>query len=365
MPTYDRLCLTDFEARLSLGDARVDLRAATPFARASVRIFASEQAGVLVVRYRDQTEEPVAQTIALERWGSRRILHWYRKIRRDVPRSLLDTGAGCDREHLWIRQRLRDLHFAVALRCEGTGDPRRLHRRAVVFASPAMTEMEATAYLAVVTSEEASDPLAAAIKRVDRAAERGSDALEVEHRRSWRRFWEASFVDLPDEQDYLENHWYLASYHTHSCAQGRYPPNHIDALWAWNRDVRPWAHYYHWNEQIHVWPLHATGHPELAMPYYRWRRAMLDHAIEDARRVHGRSGAFYSDVSNRRGYQDTGPGLRENLTPGPQIAADFWRHYQYTSDRAFLKEMAYPVIREVTRFYLDTVVPGAHGRFTF
>jgi hypothetical protein len=88
--TYDRVYLTDFEARLRLADARVDLRAATPFASASLEAFASD-AGVLVLRYRDTTEEPVARTIALERWGTRSFIHWYRKIRRDVPLSLLAT----------------------------------------------------------------------------------------------------------------------------------------------------------------------------------------------------------------------------------------------------------------------------------
>jgi len=111
--------------------------------------------------------------------------------------------------------------------------------------------------------------------------------------------------------------------------------------------------------------MHAAGHGELALPYYGWRRAMLDHAIEDARRVHGRDGAFYTDVANRRGYQATDTALSHNLTPGPQIAADFWRHYQYTRDGSFLREEAYPVIREVTRFYLAAVTEREDGRYTF
>lgn len=90
-----------------------------------------------------------------------------------------------------------------------------------------------------------------------------------------------------------------------SCCKGRFPPNHIYGLWGWNRDVFPWAHYYHWNEQLHVYSLHACGHPELALPHLRYRRAMLDQAVADARRVHGRAGAFYTDVANRKGYQDT------------------------------------------------------------
>lgn len=365
LPTYDQLYLTDFEARLRLAEAQVDVRAATPFARLSATIFVSEAAGVLVVRYQDQTDDALARRIEFSRWGSRSLPHWYRKIRREDGRALKGATSGARGMCVWLTQELRNLHFALAARFVGPVQAQPVHPRAAGFTSEPTTTFAGTLYLAVVTSEETDDPLAEATSRVERAASRGAPELADEHQRSWQRFWESSFVDLPPKQDYLENLWYLNSYHLGSCCKGRYPPNHINALWSWNRDVRPWAHYYHWNEQLHVWPMHATGHGELARPYYHWRRAMLDHAVTDARRVHGREGAFYSDVSNRRGYQATEPGLSHNLTPGAQVAADFWRHYQFTRDRVFLDQEAYPVIREVTRFYLASLAPASDGRSTF
>lgn len=367
LPTFDRLYLTDFAGRLRLAEAQVDIQSATPFASVSTEAFASEAAGVLVLRYRDWTEEALPRRVELARWGTRSLLHWYRRLRRDDPLTLRATEAGTDGEHLWITQQLREMHFAMAACLDGPARPRRLHRRVGVFESDPVMNFEGTIYLAVVTSEEADDPLSAAIERVGAAARQGVASLREDHRRAWRHFWEASFVDLPPKQDYVENLWYLNSYHVASASRGRYPLNHINAIYSWNRDLRPWAHYYHWNEQIHVWPLHTIGHGELAMPYYRWRRGMLERAMEDARRIHDREGAFFSDVSNRKGYQAVQPeeGLGLNLTPGPQIAGDFWRHYAYTRDEAFLQEYAYPLIREVTRFYLDTVTQRGDGRYTF
>jgi alpha-L-fucosidase 2 len=367
LPSLDRLYLTDFAARLRLADAAIDLRAATPFSAITAQAFISEAAQVLVVRYQDQTEEPLPRRIEAARWGTRSLLHWYRRIRRHDPLPLQGTDVGADERHLWITQQLRQLHFAVAVLVAGPATPQRLHQRAGAFISAPVTDFAATVYVAVVTSEEADDPLATAITRVDRAAEAGADAIFAEHSTRWRRFWEASFVDLPPEQDYVENLWYLNSYFVASASRGRYPLNHINANFGWNRDIMPWAHYYHWNEQMHIYPLHATGHAELALPHLRWRRAMLPHAIDDAQRVHGRQGAFYCDVSNRQGYQAVYPGdsLSRNLTPGPQIALQFWQHYSYTRDEAFLRDDAYPVIREVTRFYLDTVEQREDGRYTF
>ncbi len=365
LPIFDRLYLTDFAARLHLAEAEVEIRAATPFAEMAAEIFVSKAAGVLVVHYHDWTEEKLPRRIELNRWGSRAFPHWYNKIKRDVPLSLTATQVGCDATHFWICQPLRGMHFAVVARLDGPARPRRVHNQATVCESEPMQEFEGTVYVAAVNSEEANDPLAEARRRVDIAVEQGFVALRQEHRRWWSNFWQASFVDLPPEQDYIENLWYLNSYHLASCCQGRYPPNHIYALWAWNRDVFPWAHYYHWNDQLHAWPVHAIGHGELAMPYYRYRRTMLEHVMKDARRIHNLEGAFYTDVANRKGYQAAREEvLSHNLTPGPQIAADFWRHWQYTRDKDFLKEYAYPVIREVARFYAGILRRREDGRYT-
>src|SRR5919198_2611663 len=116
LPLYDRLYLTGFAARLRLAEARVELRAEAPFGRASAEVLASSAFGVLVVRYRDETEEEVPRRIGLERWGTRSLLHWYRHVKRDVPLSLRGSRCGTDGQHLWIEQELRALRFAVVLR---------------------------------------------------------------------------------------------------------------------------------------------------------------------------------------------------------------------------------------------------------
>lgn len=367
LPSFDRLYLTDFEGRLRLAEAQIDIRSATPFSRIHAEALISEAARVLVVRYRDETEEAVPRRIELSRWGTRCMLHWYQHIQRSALENLSLTGtqAGTDGTHLWITQKLRGLHFAVAVRVDGAASPHRLHKRGGVFESEPVKTFEGTVYLTVVNSEEAEDPLAAAIAQVDAAAQQGVESVVEEHRRSWQRFWETSFIDLPPEQDYIENLWYLNSYHVGSTCKGRYPLLHIHALWAWNRDLFAFPWYGHWNDQLHLYSLHAIGHPELALPHLRWRRAMLDQTIDDARQVHNRSGAFYSEIANRKGYQDIHGVSKDSLNPGPQIAAQFWQHYQYTQDRVFLEESAYPVIREVARFYLESLEKRGDGRYTF
>ncbi len=120
-------------------------------------------------------------------------------------------------------------------------------------------------------------------------------------------------------------------------------------------------YYFHWNEQWYAWPLQAANHAELAQPYFRYRRAQLSHAMEFASKELKKPGAFYADVADRRGYNDLG--ASHNQTPGAQIALDFWRQYTYTGDESFLRDAAWPVIREVTRFNAACLVLGPDGRY--
>ena len=128
-----------------------------------------------------------------------------------------------------------------------------------------------------------------------------------------------------------------------------------------------WGTYYHWNEQQMVWPLHAAGHPDLAKGYYDWRFNSLGGAKEAARQVHGIEGAFFTDVSDRDGRQASNgkidTHLSYNLTPGLQIAMDFWRHYLYTGDMKFLREKAFPVMKDTAVFYLNYMVRDEQGIF--
>jgi len=259
-----------------------------------------------------------------------------------------------------IRPRLRTMEFAIAaaLVPDAPAPP------------PALTGTRAgewrmegvpgfTLLLAVATSEDGADPSADTHQVLESAVQAGYSRIRAEHEAEWKEFWSRSMIDLPEK--YLENIWHLTLYFANSSSRGKYPPHFCNGLWGWNRDFVPWNYYFHWNLQDYVWPLHAANHAELAAPYLRYRRAQLEHAVADARGRLKRPGAFYSDVSDRRGYNDaTQDGMR---TAGPQIALDFWRHYAFTGDETFLRESAWPVICETTRFMASCLEPGGDGRY--
>jgi len=359
-PVFDLLYQQDFQARLELAAARASLRARTPFAQVSISCYASAADQVLVLRGETGGTEAYPRQMTLDRWGSRTFGHWYSYVVRDPTRGLDGTETSVEKNRIVIRQKLRTLSFVLAAQLVADGEPgvpRRLHSRAGAVDLPSSAQAGFTIYATAVTSENDPDPVAAAHRILDRAVARGEAAIRQRHESDWKEFWAKSMVDLPEK--YLENYWYLDLYYANSSSRGTYPPLFSNSLWSWNRDFSPWIYYFHWNEQWSVWPLHAANHPELAEAYLRYRSAQLPHAMDFARERLKQPGAFYSDVSDRRGYVSSSE--RHNLTPGPQIALDFWRHYAFTGNEKFLRESAWPVIREVTRFYAASLKVEADG----
>src|SRR5208282_2820026 len=216
-----------------------------------------------------------------------------------------------------------------------------------------------TVFVTVVTSENHPNPLAEAHRILDRAVAQGEAAIRQKHENDWQEFWSKSMIELPEK--YLENYWYLNLYLANSGSRGASPPHFCNGLWGWNRDFVPWVYYFHWNMQWYAWPLQAANHAELAQPYFRYRRAQLPHAAEFASQELKKPGAFFSDVADRHGYNDTG--TKHNQTPGAQIALDFWRQFLYTGDETFLRDAAWPVIREVTRFNAACLTLGMDGHY--
>jgi len=362
LPCFDWKYGRAFDGRLALDRAEATIKSTTPFGRVRVESFVSATDNVLAVRWRDVTKERVPRKAVLRRWGSRCFAHWYAVVSGDEREGLGGTRSFARGGFAWIVQKTRSLEFVTMATVVGAkAKASRTHSREAVFETAPTREAKLQIYLTCATSEEARDPVRLCRERLKRAVEAGFDRLRASHRAWWRRFWSKSFVEL--ENDYLENLWYMNLYLSGSQMRGDYPPMFQSTLFSWLGDIRPWGHFYHWNMQMQTWPLYAANHPELTLCHHRWRRRGLEHAMEDARKTPSGKGAFYTDVCNRRGYQAVCDDLERNYTPGAQIAIDMFRYYEYTGDREFLAGTAYPVMREVARFYLGLFRKGKDGLY--
>ncbi|MCI0721754.1 MAG: hypothetical protein L0338_22705 [Acidobacteria bacterium] len=361
LPLLEPIYLDDFQARLNLYEAGVEVESASAVGKLKANCFIAKQPGVLVIDYEERGQEAVSREIELERWGSRRLFHWYSQYDPKATGTGLEgTRAGSDNDYIWIEQRLRGIRFAVVSRWVGGGYRTRVDsRHRAVLKTEASQNLKGQLYVAVVTSEEARDPLAAARGKIAEAVGSGYEQLLGRHRRQWGEFWSKSYVQIPEE--YLENLYYFTLYQLAASSQGSYPPPHCGGFWFWKHDARRWGHYYHWNVQQQYWPVHASNHAELALPYLDFRYRTMPEAEKYAWNVHKRNGVFYSDVTDRLGRGTIHHHVMNIFSAGPQISMDFWRHYLYTQDRKFLRSRAYPHMKATAQVYLEVVEKDAQG----
>jgi alpha-L-fucosidase 2 len=157
---------------------------------------------------------------------------------------------------------------------------------------------------------------------------------------------------------------YTAGRHTIISATGVLPPN-LQGVWqgSW---TPPWSSDYtmNGNLQTAVAACASTGTPELLLSVFRLLDRFLEHYRENARNIfgadghllparvstHGRANHFTHDYPHQFWIGNGGWMLR--------LAYDY---FAVTGDRTFVEETAWPLAREVMRFYESILVADDRG----
>ncbi len=359
LPVFDTFYLSDFEARLGLADATLRVRAAGPFGVVSIVLRVIQPGGLILCRVKNELRGDTRLEAVLERFGSRTFSHWYRQVSRDPGIGLPGTRSTAGGGLIALTHPLTTGTFAVA----AAALPGRIFNarvdndHAAALASDCAAREE-FALAAVVTDPlPAGRALAEARRRLTELDPGKLAALETEHERLWKAFWLRSLMESGD--DYADNLWHLAMYFANGSQRGASPGRFTFGLWGWNRDVQPWAFYFHWNQQQLYWPLNAAGHHDLLETYLKYRFDALPSARRDAREVFGVTGAVVSDVTDRRGFNSASE--FKNHTPVAEIALDFWRQYRFTGDLEFLRTRALPYMIEAAGFFESLFERGPDG----
>ncbi len=217
-----------------------------------------------------------------------------------------------------------------------------------------------------------------AIEDVTAALDAGYERILASHRVWWREFWSESFVEIDEGTPpyyYYLTHLYYLNLYTYACSfRGDWVPPFEGGLWTWDQDRRLWVipgrNYWHWNQTAAIIGLPGCGHPELMQPYLKTFFGMLDEARKAAKTYFDLPGAVFHEVHRRDGCEPSHPNLDRPdmmalLSPGPQMATLFYDHYRYTQDEAFLRDKAYPLMRDVVEFLLAYATADEDGRLHF
>lgn len=190
----------------------------------------------------------------------------------------------------------------------------------------------------------------------------GLARLRREHENWWAEYYKASQITIPDTR--LEGYYYLETYMLACCTRPEGPHMTLLGPWTDDTDYPPICdNDYHWNneQEMQIWPVYAGNRLAFAEPMYRMIEDHMDVLQETCRKHFKTDGAFLA--------HSTGPDLRPTcasvdnfeLNGLPWVCYHYWKHYCYTMDQDFLRERAYPVMKQAVKPLLSELQAGEDG----
>lgn len=136
-------------------------------------------------------------------------------------------------------------------------------------------------------------------------------------------------------------------------------PANLQGIWADGFSL-PWSSDYHINInlQMNYWPSEVCGLGALQSPLFDYTDRLLPHAQTTAQIAYGCKGAAAHYTTNPWGHTALDGQLEWGLWPEglAWLSLHFWEHYQYSHDASFLRNRAYPLLRNCALFTLDYLV---------
>jgi alpha-L-fucosidase 2 len=249
---------------------------------------------------------------------------------------------------------------------------------------------EVTLLLGAATDYHRNNPLeplrldyrAQALKEVDAASRRAYSTLKdrsvADHRRLFRRVTlrlsPSPAADKPTDErlEAVKNGAEDADLEALYFQYGRYLlmsssrpgslPANLQGLW--NKDLfAPWGADYHINIniQMNYWQAEVCNLSECHEPFFDFIEAYASvSGRKTAHDYYGARGFVGHYTTDAWLYTPTAGQAKWALWQmgGAWCTRHFMEHYWFTGDRAFLKDRAYPILRDASLFLLDWLVPN-------
>ena len=147
------------------------------------------------------------------------------------------------------------------------------------------------------------------------------------------------------------------------------PPANLQGIW--NKELRaPWSSNYtiNINTQMNYWPAEVTNLSEMHTALLDWIKNLSVTGATTAKEFYNAKGwvAHHNSeiwcTSNPVGDTGNGDPVWANWYMGGNwLCQHLWEHYAFTGDKKFLKETAYPVMKEAAKFTLDWLIENKDG----
>ena len=239
---------------------------------------------------------------------------------------------------------------------------------------------EATIYLAVATDFSGDEPTELCASRVRKALSKPYDEIRARHVADHRGLFDRVHFELPSAADpTLPMDQRIAAVCAGADDPGLYAllfqfgrylligcsrsdsvlPAHLAGVWNDSVACRiGWTCDYHLdiNTQMNYWIAETTNLGESQAPLFRWlQERLIPSGRRTAAELYESAGWVAHIVSNAWGFSAPGWSTGWGFFPtgGVWVASHLWYHYEFSQDRRFLSDVAYPLLKEAAEFFLD------------
>ncbi|RKP56279.1 glycoside hydrolase family 95 protein [Cohnella endophytica] len=244
-------------------------------------------------------------------------------------------------------------------------------------------------FAAATTFAAGQDPYRESAERIRAAMSRSYEELRARHIEDYRALFDRVVLDLgesPAPED-IPTDERIAKYGASDPGlvkllfdYGRYlmiassrPGTQAANLQGiWNEETRPpWSSNYtlNINAEMNYWPAETCGLAECHEPFLNLIETLSNNGRETARIHYGAQGWTAHHNTDIWGHTapvgDYGHGDAVwALWPmgGPWVAQHLWEHYAFGRDRDYLRDKAYPIMKESAAFCLDWLIDNGTGR---
>jgi trehalose/maltose hydrolase-like predicted phosphorylase len=209
------------------------------------------------------------------------------------------------------------------------------------------------------STEHVADPHNEAERLTIFAALERTERLKKRHLEAWGKLWQSDIVIEGDANVQRDVHFAL--YHLYSFAREgtaySLSPMGLSGL-GYNGHV-------FWDTELWMYPPLLVLHPEIAKSLLEYRFQRLEQAKNNAF-SHGYEGAMFPWESDDEGQEATpvwaltGP-FQHHITG--DIGWAFWKYYQVTKDKTWLRDRGYPMLKEVADFWASRAEKGSDGKY--
>ncbi|MCG5214844.1 glycosyl hydrolase family 95 catalytic domain-containing protein [Streptosporangium sp. KLBMP 9127] len=236
-----------------------------------------------------------------------------------------------------------------------------------------------TDYSPAYPSYRGADPRAKVTAAVDQAAGRSFDQLKQAHLDDYRALFDRVRLNIGQQTPTIPTDQLRRAYTAGSSAQdraleamyfayGRYLliassragslPANLQGVWN-NSTSPPWSADYHVNInlQMNYWPAEQTNLAETTVPYDRYVQSMVAPGRKTAQEMFGSRGWVVHNETNPFGFTGVHDWATSFWFPeaGAWLAQQMYDHYRFGGDVAYLRDVAYPVMKGAAEFWLDNL----------